>query len=65
MDPAKNSRLVEAELTPELEEYVAGIEEVTNYVNKTLSLFKIARNAGTPACCHEKNASVVSPLLTE
>ncbi len=35
-------QLVEAERTPELAEYLAGIEGVVNYVNQTFSLFKAA-----------------------
>lgn len=42
-NPQRNTRLFEADWTPELEEYVRGVEEVTNYVNKTLSLFKTAQ----------------------
>ncbi len=42
-DPAMNTRMMQAQWTPELEDYVRGIEEVTNYVNKTLSLFKTAQ----------------------
>ena len=38
-NPASTVRLVEAELTPELQRYVASIGGVTNYVNRTFSLF--------------------------
>ncbi|MEM9531961.1 MAG: hypothetical protein AAGA23_13705 [Pseudomonadota bacterium] len=41
-DPAMSNRLVEAQWTPELKEYVDGIDTVTNYVKKTFSLFKTA-----------------------
>ena len=40
--PARQVRLVEAELTPQLKEYMQGARAVTNYVNRTYSLFKIA-----------------------
>lgn len=42
-DPAMTSRLVEAQWTPELKEYIDGIDTVTNYVKKTFSLFKTAQ----------------------
>jgi hypothetical protein len=41
-DPSRPVRLVEAELTPELKEYRAGMSGVTNYINRTYSLFKVA-----------------------
>ena len=40
--PERRVRLVEAELTPQLREYMQGVRDVTNYVNRTFSLFKIA-----------------------
>jgi hypothetical protein len=42
-DPARPVRLVEAEMTPELKEYLAGLTAVTNYVSRTFSLFSVAR----------------------
>lgn len=42
-DPSAQVRLVEAERTAELEEFVASITDVTNYVNQSFSLFKTAR----------------------
>ena len=42
-DPACRSLLCEADWTPELEEYIDGLETVTNYVSQTLSLFKTAQ----------------------
>lgn len=42
-DPSASVRLFEAQLTPELQEYADSIEDVTNYVNQTFSLFKAAR----------------------
>jgi len=41
-DPSRPVRLSEAELAPPLEEYIAGMAAVTNYVNRTFSLFKTA-----------------------
>lgn len=41
--PARHVRLVEAELTPELKKYLAGISGVVNYVNGTYSLFATAQ----------------------
>jgi hypothetical protein len=42
-DPSHPVRLVEAEMTPQLREYVNGLSAVTNYVNRTFSLFSTAR----------------------
>jgi hypothetical protein len=42
-DPARPVRLVEAQMTPELREYMQGISSVTNYVSQTYSLFATAR----------------------
>lgn len=42
-DPSRPVRLVEAEMTPELKEYLAGLTAVTNYVSRTFSLFSVAR----------------------
>lgn len=41
-DPTRPFRLVEAELTPQLRDYLRGLTAVSNYVNRTFSLFKIA-----------------------
>ena len=42
-DPSRPVRLIEAEMTPQLKEYVGGLNAVTNYVNRTFSLFSTAR----------------------
>jgi hypothetical protein len=42
-DPSHHVRLVEATLTPELKNYLAGIEGVVNYVNKSFTLFSTAQ----------------------
>jgi hypothetical protein len=42
-DPSRPVRLLEAEMTPQLKEYVGGLNAVTNYVNRTFSLFSTAR----------------------
>jgi len=42
-DPSSHARLVEAELTPELKRYLAGMSGVVNLVNGTYSLFATAR----------------------
>lgn len=42
-NPAARVRLVETEMTPELEGYVNSIVDVSNYVNKTFSLFSDAQ----------------------
>lgn len=43
-DPSRAVRLVEAQRTPELEEYMRGVRGVTNYVNQTFQLFEAARS---------------------
>ncbi len=43
-DPSRPVRLVEAEMTPPLREYLNGMAGVTNYVNRTFSLFKTAES---------------------
>ena len=42
-DPAGGVRLVEAEKTPELVEFIDTIMDVTNYVNQSFQLFETAR----------------------
>lgn len=42
-NPAARVRLVETEMTPELESYVNSIVDVSNFVNKTFSLFSEAQ----------------------
>ncbi|WP_198350875.1 hypothetical protein [Flavisphingomonas formosensis] len=41
-DPSRPVRMFEAELTPDLKEYLEGIRGVANYVDRTYSLFKVA-----------------------
>jgi hypothetical protein len=43
MDPGRKTRLIRTKLTPELEQYLQGIDGVSNYVRGTFSLFDIAR----------------------
>jgi hypothetical protein len=42
-DASRQVRLVEAERTCDLKEYMGGLRSVTNYVNRTFSLFATAR----------------------
>lgn len=42
-DPSRPIRFFEAELTPDLKTYVQGLTGVSNYVNRTYSLFKTAQ----------------------
>jgi hypothetical protein len=42
-DPKAKPRLVEAELTSDLERFCKGVDAVTNYVNRTFSLLPTAR----------------------
>lgn len=41
-DPARPVRMFEADMTPELREYLNGMSGVANYVDRTYSLFKVA-----------------------
>lgn len=43
-DPSRSIRLVEADITPEVQRYIDGISSVTNYVNRTYSLFQRAKD---------------------
>ena len=43
-DPTRPIRFFEAEYTPQLKEYLQGLSAVSNYVNRTFSLFKTAQN---------------------
>ncbi len=43
-DPSRPVRFFEAELTPELKTHVQGLSAVSNYVNRTFSLFKTAQD---------------------
>lgn len=42
-DPSRNLQMIEAEMTPALREYISGLTAVTNYVNRTFSLFATAK----------------------
>jgi hypothetical protein len=42
-DPSRPVRLIEADMTPTLQEYIKGLSGVTNYVSRTFSLFNTAR----------------------
>lgn len=42
-DPSRHVKLVEAEMTPELNEYIEGLDHVSDYMNQTYSLFKVAK----------------------
>jgi len=43
-DPSRPVRLIEAEMTPDLKQYLTGLSAVTNYVNRTFSLFETAKS---------------------
>jgi hypothetical protein len=43
VDPSRPVRLSEADMAPPLKEYLAGMSAVTNYVNRTFTLFKTAQ----------------------
>jgi hypothetical protein len=44
MDPSRKTRLIKTKLTPVLEEYLQGLDGVSNYVRGTFSLFDVARS---------------------
>lgn len=47
-DPERPVRLFEAERTPELIEHIQGLTAVSNYVDRTLSLYKVAAERRPP-----------------
>ena len=53
-NPAAKVRLVEQEMTDELEEYVTSIVDVSNYVNRTYSLFADAQRRRPGSLLKEK-----------
>lgn len=42
-NPSRTVRLIEAEMTPALKDYITGASGVTNYISRTFSLFNVAR----------------------
>lgn len=54
--PSARVRLVEAELTPELEEHVRAIVGVTNFVNRSFSMFGEAQRRRPPILLKPKKA---------
>jgi hypothetical protein len=55
-NPSARVRLVEQEMTPELEKYVNSIVDVSNYVNKTFSLFSEAQRTRPPSLIKAKKS---------
>lgn len=55
MDPSRQVRLVEAEVTPELREFCEGLDYVNAYVGQTFSLFKVARERRPKTLLVKKN----------
>ncbi|MEM9014130.1 MAG: hypothetical protein AAGB02_03380 [Pseudomonadota bacterium] len=53
-NPAARVRLVEQEMTPELESFIDSILDVSNYVNKTFSLFSEAQRTRPQVLVKEK-----------
>ena len=60
MDPSRKTRLIKTKLTPELEEYLQGLDGVSNYVRGTFSL-SMSRAAGgqKPCWCRKSTAGRV------
>ena len=56
MDPSRPVRLVEAEPTPELKSYMAGVSGVTNLVKRTFSMFPIAEKWRPARLLHKRTA---------
>lgn len=54
--PSARVRLVETELTPELEEHIKAIANVTNFVNRSFSLFSEAQRMRPPVLVKPKKA---------
>lgn len=63
-DPMRPVRLVEAEMTPGLREHLAGLAAVSNYVDRTFSLFKIAEARRPEKLLQRKqrNATAISEV---
>jgi hypothetical protein len=55
-NPSARVRLVETELTQELEEYVRSIADVTNFVNRTFALFSEAQRRRPEALVRPKKS---------
>lgn len=53
-DPRRPIRLVEAERTETLTRYMTGLNSVTNYVNRTFSLFQVAEQRRPPRLVQKK-----------
>lgn len=62
-DPTQHIRLSEAEMTPELQEHINGLTGVSNYVDQTFSLFKVAqeRRPKTLLVKKQRNSDEASP----
>lgn len=54
MDPSRPVRLIEADMTPAVREYVKSLSSVTNYVSRTFSLFNVARERRPKRLVHAK-----------
>jgi hypothetical protein len=63
-DPMRPVRLVEAEMTRELNEHIKGLSAVSNYVDRTFSLFKTAEARRPEKLLQRKlrNASTISQM---
>lgn len=60
-DPSRPVRMVEAEMTPELKEFMQGLSGVTNYVSQTFQLFSVARERRPAKLLVEKKARREAP----
>ncbi|MDO7843651.1 hypothetical protein [Sphingomonas immobilis] len=64
-EPSRPVRLSEAELTPELAEYRKGMSGVTNYVNQTYALFRIAEERRPPRLFKPRQRGAVDDRIDE
>jgi len=67
-DPSRPIRLVETEIVPETQKYIDAISGVTNYVNRTFSLFERAKERRPERLVHPRKAKAgekQEPMLVE
>lgn len=63
-DPSRPIRMVEAEMTPDLREYLEGIRGVANYVDQTYSLFKVAEERRPATLLKRKERTRAAPATS-
>ena len=64
-DPSRQVKLVEAEMTPQLRQYVSQIDGVTNFTNRTFSLFNRAASLRPKVLLKERQDRYASEVSLE